>query len=69
MSSLISELEGTENRLFVARKDYNDTATEYNKTIRRFPTSVIASLFGFQRAELIEAEKDAKVVPKVNLTD
>ena len=69
VSSLISELEGTENRLFVARKDYNDTVTEYNKTIRRFPTNMIASLFGFQRAELIEAEKDAKVVPKINLTD
>ena len=44
--------------------------TEYNKTIRRFPTSVIASLFGFQRAELIEAErKMQRLSLKVNLTD
>ena len=69
VSSLMSELEGTENRLFVARKDYNDTATEYNKAIRRFPTNIMANLFGFQRAELIEADKEAKVAPKVNLTD
>ena len=69
VSALISELEGTENRLFIARKDYNDTATEYNKSIRKFPTSMIAGMFGFQRAELIEADKDAKVAPKVDLSN
>lgn len=69
VSALISELEGTENRLFIARKDYNDTATEYNKSIRTFPTSMMAGMFGFQRAELIEADKDAKVAPKVDLSN
>lgn len=69
VSTLMSELEGTENRLFIARKDYNDTATEYNKTIRRFPTNIMANLFGFQRAELIEADKDAKTAPKVDLSN
>ena len=69
VSALISELEGTENRLFIARKDYNDTATEYNKSIRKFPTSMTAGMFGFQRAELIEADKDAKVAPKVDLSN
>ena len=69
VSALMSELEGTENRLFIARKDYNNTATEYNKAIRRFPTNIMANLFGFQRAELIEADKEAKVAPKVDLTD
>ena len=68
VSALISELEGTENRLFIARKDYNDTATAYNKSIRQFPTSMMAGMFGFQRAELIEADKDAKVAPKVDLS-
>ena len=68
VSALMSELEGTENRLFIARKDYNDTATEYNKAIRRFPTNIMANLFGFQRAELIEADKEAKVAPKVDLS-
>lgn len=69
VSSLMAELEGTENRLFVARKDYNEVATTYNKSIRRFPRNIIANLFGFERAELIEADKDAKAVPKVNLRD
>lgn len=69
VSALISELEGTENRLFIARKDYNDTATEYNKSIRKFPTSMTAGMFGFQSAELIEADKDAKVAPKVDLSN
>ena len=69
VSALISELEGTENRLFIARKDYNDAATEYNKSIRKFPTSMMAGMFGFQRAELIEADKDAKVAPKVDLSN
>lgn len=69
VSSLMAELEGTENRIFVARKDYNEVATNYNKSIRQFPTSMIATMFGFKRAELIEADKDAKVVPKVNLRD
>lgn len=69
VSALISELEGTENRLFIARKDYNDTATEYNKSIRKFPTGMMAGMFGFQRAELIEADKDAKVAPKVDLSN
>ena len=69
VSALISELEGTENRLFIARKDYNDTATTYNKSIRQFPTSMMAGMFGFQRAELIEADKDAKVAPKVDLSN
>ena len=69
VSALISELEGTENRLFIARKDYNDTATEYNKSIRKFPTSMMAGMFGLQRAELIEADKDAKVAPKVDLSN
>lgn len=69
VSALISELEGTENRLFIARKDYNDTATEYNKSIRKFPTSMMAGMFGFQRAELIEADKDARVAPKVDLSN
>lgn len=69
VSALISELEGTENRLFIARKDYNDTATAYNKSIRQFPTSMMAGMFGFQRADLIEADKDAKVAPKVDLSN
>ena len=67
VTTLMSELEGTENRLFTARKDYNEVATNYNKSISTFPSNMIAKMFGFNKAELIESEKDAKTAPKVNL--
>ena len=51
--------------MFAARDDYNKVATEYNKSIRQFPKNISASLFGFKRAELIEADKEAKKAPKV----
>lgn len=64
-TALIAELEGTENRMFAARDDYNKVATDYNKAIRRFPTNMSAFIFGFKRAELIEADKEAHKAPKV----
>ena len=69
VSSLMSELEGTENRLFVARKDYNDIATSYNQMIRHFPTNIIANMSGFERAELIKVDDNAKATPKVNFSN
>ena len=69
VSALIAELEGTENRLVVARTDYNTIATEYNQELRTFPKSILASMFGFQRAKLVKAEEGAKVAPKVNLSE
>lgn len=67
VTALMSELEGTENRLFTARKDYNEIATNYNTSISTFPNNIIAKMFGFNKAELIESEKEAKTAPKVNL--
>ena len=67
VTALMSELEGTENRLFTARKDYNEVATNYNKSISTFPNNMIANMFGFNKAELIESDKEAKTAPKVNL--
>ena len=69
VSSLMSELEGTENRLFIARKDYNEVATSYNQMIRQFPTNIIANMSGFERAELIKVDESAKTAPKVNFND
>lgn len=67
VTALMSELEGTENRLFTARKDYNEIATNYNTSISTFPNNMIAKMFGFNKAELIESEKEAKIAPKINL--
>ena len=62
---LQSQLEGTENRINVARKDFNDAAQEYNKAIRRFPRSVIAGMCGFDKRTYFEAEAGADKAPKV----
>lgn len=62
---LQSQLEGTENRINVARKDFNDTAKKYNTSLRRFPRNIIASMFGFEKRNYFEAEAGAEKTPKV----
>ena len=62
---LQSQLEGTENRINVARKDFNDAAKKFNKSIRRFPKSIIASMCGFEKRSYFEAEVGADKAPKV----
>ena len=70
VQNLITELEGTENRIFVARNDYNEVATKYNNKIRRFPSNMIAGMFGFEKVELVKADEKAKTtVPSVNLNN
>ena len=64
--ALQDELAGTENRIAVARKDYNDAASEYNKSIRKFPGNIIAGIFGFQQVEYFEADQSANNVPQVD---
>ena len=62
---LQSQLEGTENRISVARKDFNDVAKAYNTAIRRFPKNIIASMCGFDKRAYFEAEAGAEKAPKV----
>jgi LemA protein len=62
---LQDELAGTENRLAVARKRYNDAVRAYNTTTKRFPTNLIAGLFGFEPEEYFEAPESAREVPTV----
>ena len=64
--SLQTQLEGTENRISTARRDYNNVVVEYNKKRQRFPTVFIASVFGFQRADPFQAAEGATQVPDVN---
>ena len=59
------QLEGTENRITVERMNYNAAAQIFNTQIRIFPTSIIAKIFDFQRANLFEATKGAEVAPTV----
>lgn len=62
---LQSQLEGTENRINVARKDFNDTAKKYNTSLRSFPRNIVASMFGFEKRNYFEAEAGAEKAPKV----
>ena len=62
---LQSQLEGTENRITVARKDFNDAAKAYNVAIRRFPKNILAALFGFDKKSYFEAESGAEKAPEV----
>ena len=62
---LQDQLEGTENRISVERRRYNLAVQEYNVMIRRFPTSLLAGIFGFPRMDLFEAEPGAAEAPKV----
>lgn len=59
-------LEGTENRIAVSRKDYNEAVQDYNTTRARFPTIVSAKLFGFNEEPYFQAEEGAKEVPRID---
>ena len=63
---LQSQLEGTENRITVARNDFNDTARSYNTKIKSFPANLLAGMFGFKERPYFEADADAKKAPSVN---
>lgn len=62
---LQSQLEGTENRIAVARKDFNDTARKYNVAVRRFPANLVAGMFGFEQKPYFESAEGAEAVPQV----
>ena len=59
------QLEGTENRIAVERKKFNDSAREYNTTIRQFPKNIVAGMFGFEKKPYFEAQEGAQQAPKV----
>jgi len=61
-------LEGTENRIGIARKDYNTTVGEYNTVTRSFPNSIIAGVFRFDQKPYYKAAAGAKEVPKVDFS-
>ncbi len=63
---LQAQLEGTENRISVERKRFNEAARNYNVTIRRFPTNLLAGMFGFTPKPYFEAEEGSERAPQVN---
>jgi len=64
-SELSAQLESTENRIGVARKDFNESVQVYNTKVRSFPTNLTAGLFGFSKKAAFKAEAGAQNAPKV----
>jgi LemA protein len=63
--SFQAQLEGTENRITVERRRYNEVVQNFNTFIRRFPNNILAGFMGTQRAQLFEADASAQKVPQV----
>ena len=64
--SLMDQLEGSVNRISVARDDYNEVVSKYNRAIRKFPGSILAGMFGFEQMEQFEADPEAE---RTNMVD
>ncbi len=62
---LQAQLEGTENRISVERRNFNEVAKEYNTAIRTFPRNLLAGMFGFEKRPYFEAEEGASKAPEV----
>ena len=65
-TGLMDELSGTENRIAVARKDYNEAVQTFNAKIRTFPSKIFADMLGFTAKEYFKVEESAKAVPQVS---
>ncbi|HLO13123.1 MAG TPA: LemA family protein [Pseudoneobacillus sp.] len=65
-TQLMDELSGTENRIAVARKDYNDQVAVYNKRVKQFPGVLIARMTGFDEKQYFKADPRATEAPKVD---
>ena len=62
---LQAQLEGTENRISVARRDYNEAARKYNTSLRSFPKNILAGMFGFEKKAYFEAQEGSEQAPIV----
>lgn len=65
---LMNQLEGTENRIVVERRRFNEVAQDYNTRVKRFPTALFANIFGFAPRPYFEAQPGAENAPKVDFS-
>lgn len=68
-NNLMVQLEGTENRIAVERMKYNDLVRDFNVKVKRFPSNVVAKIFGFSEKQYFEVADEAKSVPKVDFSN
>jgi len=66
---LMDELAGTENRLAVAREDYNNEVQTFNKIVKRFPGNLIAGMFGFEQKEYFKATAGSEKAPSIDFSN
>ena len=66
---LMDELAGTENRLAVAREDYNNEVQTFNKNVKRFPGNLIAGMFGFEQKEYFKATAGSEKAPSIDFSN
>lgn len=64
-TGLMDELSGTENRIAVARKNYNDVVASYNKKVRSFPINIVAKMLGYSQKTYLQIEESEKATPQV----
>lgn len=67
IQTLMVQLEGAENRVSVERGRFNDQVRDYNTTVKRFPSNVVARVSGFDEREYFESQEGAENAPKVDL--
>jgi len=67
--ALQDELAGTENRIAIARRDYNDLVSKYNRKIQRFPASIIANSNGFKTIDYFKSQEGANIAPNVDFSN
>jgi LemA protein len=67
--SLQDQLEGTENRIATARRDYIEAIRVYNSRVRKFPANIIAGMFNFETREQMEFDASEQAVPKVDFSE
>jgi LemA protein len=68
-SELQAQLEGTENRITVERRTFNETAQSYNKYLRSFPANIFAGMFGFEKKAYFQAQAGSENAPKVDFNE
>lgn len=69
VKTLMTQLEGTENRISVERDRYNESVKKYNVAVTRFPKSIIANISGFDKKDFFEAQDGAEVAPTVDFSE
>lgn len=67
VTQLMDELAGTENRIAVERRRYNDLVRDFNVTVKKFPANLIAGIFGFEERAFFEAVEGSEQAPKVEI--